>query len=92
MPHVVLEDLRGLAFSPSPAAALIPRRAYWEPLLGRYAPSLTRGPLEAFIERGGRSFQQFLEELGPERFFPEEAESLEDWDCFEDMNKAGKQG
>jgi len=88
MPHVAFEDLKALALSPSQAAALVPRRSYWEPLFGRYAPSLARAELEAFIEAGGRSFQHFLEKLGPERFLPKVAESLEDWDCFEDVKLA----
>jgi molybdopterin-guanine dinucleotide biosynthesis protein A len=89
MPHVAFEDLEALALSPSQAAALVPRRDYWEPLFARYNPCVASPALEAFLEAGGRSFQGFLERLKPEVFSPKAQRTLEDWDCPEDLGGAG---
>jgi len=91
MPHVAFEDLEALALSPSQAAALLPKRAYWEPLFARYNPGLALPTLKTFVEAGGRSFQPFLEQLKPELFCPKAPETLEDWDCFEELNLANKE-
>ena len=88
MPHVAFEDLQALALSPSNAAALVPRRRYWEPLFARYNADKARPALEAFLEAGGRSFQAFLDGLGPDIFCPTTPQTLDDWDSFEDMNVA----
>ncbi len=68
MPLLDAELVRGwlamLAAVPSECLAVVPQRdRQWEPLCGFYRTA-SKASLDAFLARGGRSFQGWLPELG----------------------------
>jgi molybdopterin-guanine dinucleotide biosynthesis protein A len=90
LPYLTRPVLERLASQPSTAAVLAPRaspEAPWEALLARYDPAQVRGPLEAGLAAGVRSFQVLFSRLTIELFVlnPDEHVALSDWDSPADL-------
>lgn len=91
MPFVSPELLRRLSTHEPTAAAVAPRSTTgeWEPLCARYAPGAAGAAARAVLERGQRSLQAVLAELGASvRELPlsdRERTALIDWDTPEDV-------
>jgi molybdopterin-guanine dinucleotide biosynthesis protein A len=90
MPFVDADALRKVAFFPTLAAVVAPRRgpaAPFEPMLARWEPGRVLPELRAALGEGVRSFQALLRRLEVEPLPVDDALSraLVDWDAPEDL-------